>query len=245
MQDNPVIRRILDATGDTKIAQLAKRLGVKPQTVHAYTKRMTVPEVWLLKLQEKEKINSKYLQTGEGPIKITPTESHHETTERRKFESMIFSPNGNDRVLSTYPAAGIVTNASGLELPARHMVEHILCPDVRPTLSEDGGLILTGSGIALRDYLLECLRVRPEGARSLQTPDGLIVFDISDIVMEVGAAYIIAHQGFLSPMRLGLAETGAVFTPLFGSGDTLRVHVDQHGQTPRIIGRAVWIGRPL
>lgn len=243
---NPILSRMLEVTGAANVTRLAARLGITPQTMQPYKAQDSVPESWLTTLQEKEGINPDYLRTGQGLAKI-PRLPNGQNLDSigRKFDTMIFHPNGQDRVLSDYPAAGIVTNASGLELPIGHMLEHILCVEVRAALSAEGEMELTGSGLALPAHRLDRLGIKHAGARTLRTADGLVVFDVTQTEQLFGAAYIIEFRGFLVCMRLEMGPAGAGFVPLSGGASSIPIVMGPDGPTPRIVGRAVWIGREL
>jgi hypothetical protein len=247
MTQNPIITRMLEATGAYNASHLASKLGIRPQSLQQYKSSDSVPKAWLKKLQASENINPEYLQTGQGPVKLGATfVDRNLDASGRRFETMVFHPNGKDRVQTDNPAAGIVTNASGLDLPIGHMIEHILCPEVRPCLSGEGDMELTGSGLALPAHHLDRLGANHAGARTLQTAEGLVVFDITQTDAQFGASYVIAYRGFLVCMRLEMGAIGPGFTPLSGQhGPSIPLTIDQETPAPRIIGKAVWIGKGL
>jgi hypothetical protein len=246
MQRNPIISRMLEETETANVSRLAAKLGVKPQTIQPYKQAETVPDSWLSTLRDSLGINPEYLKTGRGPKRLgTQMGSSNPEGLDRKFETMIFHANGQDRVLSDHQAAGLVTNASGEQLPIGHMIEHILCPEVRSKLDSEGAMVLTGSGLALPLHRLQRWGVDLIGARSLQTGDGLVVFDVTQTEEQTGAAYIVEHQGYLAVMRFELDAAGAAFASLSGTGHPILVRQGVGGQTPRIIGKAVWIGKEL
>jgi len=244
---NPILNRMLEATGAYNLSRLAMQLGVRPQTVQPYKTKDYVPDSWYEILQTTRGLNPGYLKTGKGPVRITGGGQIDIETSRLPFETMIFHPNGKERVLSQHPAAGLVTNASGLELPINHMVEHLLCPEVRPILAPDGTMTLTGGGIALPLIHLQSWGASPENVRSLATVDGLIVFDQAQAMAQVGAPYVIASHGYLALMRFELGNVGATFVPFARGTATPDIPVSQgaDGVTPRIMGRAIWIGSKL
>jgi len=248
MQLNPIISRMLEVTGLPNPTQLCQRLGVKPQTLQRYKRAEKVPYSWLKTLAEQDNINPEYLRTGKGPQKRgEPVIVHDLDGTGLHYETMIFHANGQDRVLTDHPAAGLVTNASGLELPISHMVEHLLCPEVRPVLAPDGTMTLTGGGIALPLIHLRSWGASPENVRSLAVCDGLVVFDLAQGMAQVGVPYVIASHGYLTLMRFALGSAGAIFVPFAPGGTAPDIPVSQgaDGVTPRIIGRAVWIGSKL
>jgi hypothetical protein len=246
MTQNPIISRMLKATGTVNVSRLAAKLGITPQTIQPYKAMETVPDSWLTTLRESDGINPDYLLTGNGPIRTdADMDRLNPEAAGRKYETMVFHPNGKDRVLTDNPAAGLVTNASGVELPINHMIEHVLCPEVRPRLDVDGEMTLTGSGLALPIHRLHRWGASPAGVRSLQTTDGLVVFDSESTDERAGATYVIEHRGYLAVMRFELDATGATFAPLSGQAQRIPVSQGADGPTPRIMGKAVWIGKEL
>ena len=109
----------------------------------------------------------------------------------KKWATAIFSPNGEESVSSAYPAAGIVTNASGLALPVHHYAEYVLALEIRPQSDAEGNPVLTGSGMPLPLERIRRWKADPAGMRSLRTARNFIIFDASQRDEMPGEIFVI------------------------------------------------------
>lgn len=242
-----------DATGAKNQRELAEMLGVSSQAITNVRKKARVPDAWLVILMERG-INPQFLLTGTGAMRLADAPpaprapAHPEDRAGKRFVTVVATPDGEQRVASDHPAAGIVTNASGLALPIGHFVEHSLCPQVRTRLDEDGAPVATGGGVALPRDMVRRIVPEPSGLRSLETSDGTLLFDVGQTDPEPGRIYVLDMGGVLFARRCAVSPAGMMFLPLCGADgpdEPLPAAPGGDGQAPRVMGRVVWIGREV
>jgi len=84
----------------------------------------------------------------------------------------------------------------------------------------------------------------PAGLRSLETPDGLCVFDCAQTSPTPGHVYVLSLDNVLFVRRCAVTLAGVVFVSVCGDADEpLPAAPGSEGKTPHVLGRVVWIGR--
>jgi phage repressor protein C with HTH and peptisase S24 domain len=106
------IKRIYEVTGIKNDAQLARALGMRPQSVNSARKRKKVPYSWIKKIADKYKISSDWIWFGEGPMRREKIRVAEPRAEYRKSPE-IPAPQGINPqdfdlvpIVETYLSAG-------------------------------------------------------------------------------------------------------------------------------------------
>jgi len=71
MTENKVdvlIRRIMDATGISSQAELAKELGINRSGITHARNKNRIPDNWIIKLFRRFRVNPEWVETGKGPV---------------------------------------------------------------------------------------------------------------------------------------------------------------------------------
>ena len=63
-----LLKRILDATGISSQAELAKELGINRSGITHARNKNNIPEKWIVKLYRRFKFNPEWIETGVGPV---------------------------------------------------------------------------------------------------------------------------------------------------------------------------------
>lgn len=234
------ITRLKDALALRWDKDLSQVLGVSQSHISKAQRNGIIPDRWILKLEMDKGLRKEFLLHGEGePFMPGPTQLAA-CDPNKKWATAIFSPNGEESVSSAYPAAGIVTNASGLALPVHHYAEYVLALEIRPQSDAEGNPVLTGSGMPLPLERIRRWKADPAGMRSLRTARNFIIFDASQRDEMPGEIFVIRMRNIFIARRLVLGERNLEYVALDNSGPNLVVRLDDEGN-PTIMGRVLML----
>jgi len=71
-----LLKRILDASGISSQAELAKELGINRSGITHARNKNKIPEKWIIKLYRKFKFNPEWMETGVGPVFLNTESSN-------------------------------------------------------------------------------------------------------------------------------------------------------------------------
>lgn len=225
-----VIERIIQVLGKKTAREMCDALKIHPSSVSRAKRTGKIPLDWYYKLENEHGIRRGYVENGEGDPHMPGLRSIPRDPSK-KWATAIFSAGGQEEVQSEYPAAGIVTNASGVPLPIHHYAEYVLALEVRPR-TKDGNLEATGSGLPVPRERLKRWSIPEANTRSLRTAESLVLFDVGQTDPLDGRVYVIDMGGMLLARRLVIGPRGPEFVPATGSGPAIPA-----GDACRIIGR--------
>jgi phage repressor protein C with HTH and peptisase S24 domain len=77
-----LLKRILDATGISSQAELAKELGINRSGITHARNKNSIPEKWIVKLYRSFKFNPEWIETGVGPTFLN-TESSNDVAYKQ------------------------------------------------------------------------------------------------------------------------------------------------------------------
>ena len=226
-----VIARIKQVLGKKTAREVCDALRLDESSFSRAKRTGKIPVKWFYQLEKEFGIRKDFLETGVGDpympgLRTVP----HDPS--KKWATAIFSADGREEVQSEYPAAGIVTNASGMALPIHHYAEYVLALEVRPR-TKDGQLEATGSGLPVPRERLKRWSVPEANARSLRTAESLVLFDLGQTDPQDGRVYVIDMGGMLLVRRLVIGPRGPEFVPATGTGPA----IPAGGEACRIVGR--------
>jgi hypothetical protein len=235
-----VIDRIRQELGLKTDAALARILGISASAISQVRKRDTVPLDWLEQLEAAPGFDRQFIKTGTRTKTMPGASTLANQDPSKKWATAVFSSDGQEEVYSEYPAAGIVTNASGLVLPVHHYAEYVLALEVRGKLDADGNLQLTGSGLPLPRERLKRWQADETKVRSLRTAQGLAVFDLGQTDECDGRSYIVevSRTLLLRTWRIGL--NGPEFVATAGNAPAIPAGRGAEGGVA-IVGRIVML----
>ncbi|AAS97158.1 LexA family transcriptional regulator [Nitratidesulfovibrio vulgaris] len=250
-----VLERLMVASGAKNDSDLARILGITPQSVSGARKRGEVPPVWIQSFAEKTGISSDWLFFGRQP------------------EAVAMEPVRVGMLRAGDPIARVVTKSESAQEemtpPLAHAgkahviecddCEIMMLPMVEARLSAGNGSFETGANIERRyafrtDFLLRkgqpshmvLMRVDGDSMEPNIMNGDVVLIDQSQRDPRAGKVYAVGVEDVVylkmvnaAPGKIVLSSYNAVYPPL---------EIDARGDLSngiRIIGRAVWVGREL
>ncbi|HCG05539.1 MAG TPA: helix-turn-helix transcriptional regulator [Desulfovibrio sp.] len=226
-----IFERLMKAAGVRNDSELARALGITPQSVNGARKRGEVPPAWVQSYAERTGTSSDWLFFGRGPMRVE--------------EQAQAAPAGK--------------SAFGPETVTCADCELVMVPMVEARLSAGNGSFEVGADVERRyafrtDFLLRkgspssmvLMRVDGDSMEPYVLNGDVVLVDQSQRDPRPGKVYAVGVEELVylkvvnaSPGKLVLTSYNASYAPL---------EIDARGDLAdgvRIIGRAVWVGREL
>jgi phage repressor protein C with HTH and peptisase S24 domain len=252
------IARLMEAAGTKSDSELARALGIQPQSVAAARKRQQIPGGWVEAIAERCNTSADWLLFG--------TISKGTAFDRRERKSSGAATGSQGHIIPQMEwardGAAVptpVVAAQHLETVDSHDCRLAMVPMVEARLSAGTGSFVTGGEEERRyafrvDFLsrkgspssMVLMRVDGDSMEPRISNNDVVLIDQSQTTPRAGGLYAVGVEDLVYikmvdtlPGRIILKSFNPAYQPL---------EIDARGDLAdgiRIIGRAVWIGREL
>lgn len=241
----PVYERLLLASGTKNDSELARILGVSPQSVNGARKRGEIPPGWIQSYAEMSHVSCDWLFFGRGPMRLIESESVNQTTGSSKSASD--APGEPTRPLPTL----VVEDRDKCD------VNLILVPMVEARLSAGTGSLET-SGEIERTYAFRSDFLRRKG-----NPDKMVLMRVggdsmqpeimdNDVVLldqgkrdlRPGPIFAVGFEDAIYLKRIDKLPGKIILKSANPAYPPVELDIgEQEDNSFRVIGQVIWSGR--
>lgn len=259
-----VFARLQQATGARNDSELARALGITPQSVNGARKRGIVPPVWIQSFAEKTGVSCDWLFFGRGPFRVgepvcdAPLPAAQAAALRRtELAQRLLAARGQ---AVTAVSAALPDAVPCCDVGADHIVTLPVCDACMPP--EGGRLPLAGAqaeaegGDAYsfrRDFLqrrgcveeMVLLRVAGDSMWPHVRDGDVVLVDQSARTLLPGKLYAVNVDGAVYVKLLDMVPGKLVLRCCDQSCPQIEVATDEVARGVCILGRIVWLGRTI
>lgn len=241
----PVYERLLLASGAKNDSELARILGVSPQSVNGARKRGEIPPGWVQSYAETSCVSCDWIFFGRGPMRITENDKENPLAQTGLKEM-----NGQKDI--TKPLSSLVVDNR-----EQCDVDLIMVPMVEARLSAGTGSLETSGDIertyAFRsDFLhrkgnpddMVLMRVDGDSMQPEIMNKDVVLLDQSKTNIRAGQIFAVGFQEAIYLKRIDTLPDKIILKSTNPAYPPVEIQVgEQDGDAFRIIGQVIWCGR--